>query len=76
MAISEKDRSYLAQIGAYKQASHEADASEHQALSLAERLALSWALFEAYADSTSAPRDDSGPLAFYARARALGLLRR
>ncbi len=76
MAISEKDRSYLARIGALKQASHEAVATEHQALSLSERLARSWALFEAYAGSTSAPPDDSGPLAFYERARALGLLRR
>lgn len=76
MATSDKDRSYLARLGAFKQASHEEIASEHQALSLAERLARSWALFEAFADSTKAPRDDSGPLAFYERARSLGLLRR
>lgn len=76
MATSDKDRSYLARVGAYKQASHDEVAREHQALSLTERLDRSWALFEAFADSTKAPRDDSGPLAFYARARSLGLLRR
>jgi len=76
MATSDKDWSYLARIGAYQQASHGGVASEHQALSLEERLARSWALFEAFADSTRPPRDDSRPLAFYERARALGLLRR
>lgn len=76
MAVSDEDRSYLARVGDYKRASHDQVASEHQALSLAERLARSWALFEAFADSTKAPRDDSGPLAFYERARSLGLLRR
>jgi len=76
MATSDNDRSYLARIGVYKQASHGAAASGHRALSLEERLARSWALFEAYAYSTSVPRDDSGPLAFYERARSLGLLRR
>lgn len=76
MASSDDDRSYLGRIGAYKRASHHAAASEHRSLSLADRLARSWALYEAHADSTSAPRDDSGPLAFYERARSLGLLRR
>jgi hypothetical protein len=76
MGSSNKGRAYLALIGSYKQASHDSASSEHRALSIAERLARSWALFEAHADATSTPRDDFGPLAFYERARSLGLLRR
>lgn len=75
MASSDEDRAYLARLGSYKQSSHDSAANEHGSLSLAERLARSWALYEAHADSTSTRRDDSGPLAFYERARSLGLLR-
>jgi len=76
MAVSNRDRTYFAQLGAFKTSSHAEVASDHQALPLAERLARSWALFETFRETTTATLDDAGPLAFYKRARALGLVRR
>ena len=75
MAISKRDRTHFARLGNFKALSHAKQSAEHLALPLAERLEKSWALFEAFRASTSPRRDTRGPSAFYARARALGLIR-
>jgi hypothetical protein len=63
----------MARIGAWKAESHAAALAHHLALPLAERLARSWALYEAHRESLTEREDDPSP--FYARARALGLYR-
>lgn len=65
-----------AQLGAIKASSHAEVEKAHRARPLAERMARSWALFEAFREKSTSTLDDSGPLAFYERARALGLIRR
>ena len=63
----------MARIGACKAESHAAAQARHLALPLAERLARSWALYQAHRGSLRERSDDPSP--FYARARALGLYR-
>ena len=77
MAASERERRYFAHLGELKASSHAQAANDHLALPLAQRLSRSWALYETFRqlpDTTQ--RGDEGPLAFYERARALGLYRR
>ena len=75
MSVSERDRAYMARIGALKATSHSAAQTSQQALPVAERLRNSWALFLAYRSHANvAPSDGRAP-ALYARARALNLYR-
>jgi hypothetical protein len=73
VTVSHRDREHFRKLGELKQRSHADATSEHLALTLGERLARSWALSELYLDPNAEPSDDA--LAFYARARALGLYR-
>jgi hypothetical protein len=63
----------MARIGACEAESHAEALARHLELPLAERLARSWALYEAHRGSLPGRSDDPSP--FYARARALGLYR-
>ncbi len=75
MAVPERDRQYFKRIGAFKEASHARAAEEHQARSLDERLARSWALYLSHRGSVDASRREDDPSPFFERARRLGLYR-
>lgn len=72
--VSERDRDYLARLGALKDASHHDAEERHYALPLAERLERSWALYLAGRETARLDLRADDPSPFYARARALGLL--
>lgn len=73
-AVSERDRAYMRRIGEAKAESHAEAAATQRALTLAERLRRSWALYLACRSTIRDERDDD-PSPFYERARALGLYR-
>ena len=76
MAVSQRERSFLTHLGKLKAESHAQAAVVHLSLPLAERLVRSWALFESFRqDAATTQPGNEGPLAFYERARALGLYR-
>ena len=76
MAVSQRERSFFAHLGELKAESHAQATVDHLSLPLAERLTRSWALFESFRQDAATTRaGDEGPLAFYRRARALGLYR-
>ncbi len=65
----------MERLGRWKRDSHEEAARKHRALPLEERLAAAERLYRAHRASVAPEEpDDSGVLAFYARARALGLV--
>lgn len=74
MGVSERDREQFRRIGEYKDATHREAMAEHLALSLAERLARSWALYVRFR-TESPDRSEDDPAQLYARARRLGLIR-
>jgi len=77
MAVFQRERDFLAHLGELKASSHAQAAVDHLALPLAQRLMRSWALYETFRQPPeTTQRGDEGPLAFYERARALGLYRR
>ena len=77
MAVSQRERSFFAHLGELKASSHAQAVVDHLALPLAQRLMRSWALYESFRQPPEmTQRGDEGPLAFYERARALGLYRR
>lgn len=64
----------MKRLGEYKAASHEDALAAHLALTLEERLARSWQLYELFRDEArSREGDDDDVARFYARARDLGL---
>jgi hypothetical protein len=76
VTVSQRERSFLAHLGKLEAESHAQAAVDHLSLPVAERLTRSWALFESFRqDAVRTQAGDEGPLAFYQRARALGLYR-
>jgi hypothetical protein len=75
MPVSDRDREVMRRIGAAKAASHAEAAAEHRALTVAERLQRSWALYLARRDPGLSESRDDDPTPFYARARELGMYR-
>ena len=76
MAVSRRDRSFFARIGELKASSHAQAAVDHLAMPLTQRLMKSWALYETFRQTQGKKEsEDEGPLAFYERARDLGLYR-
>ena len=76
MAVSRRERNFLAHLGELKAESHAQAAVDHLSLPLAQRLMRSWALFESFGhEAATMQLGDEGALAFYERARALGLYR-
>lgn len=75
MSVSPDDREYMQRIGRYKADSHQAALDYHRSLPLSERLARSWALFEAMKDQANLDARIDDPTPFYDRARALGMYR-
>jgi hypothetical protein len=73
MPVTDRERDHMRRIGEIKAALREDERAAHLALSVADRLARSWALYLAYRESLR-PRDDDPP-SLYERARALGLYR-
>lgn len=73
MKVSERDYAYFRRIGAAKEQSHREAAREHRALPLAERMCRSWELYETFAGASPRQPFDDGPVAFYERARSLGI---
>jgi hypothetical protein len=71
---SDRDRAYLARLGALKDASHREAQERHRALPIDQRLDRSWALYLAGRETARLDLREGDPSPFYARARALGLL--
>lgn len=74
MTVSERDRKHFRRLGAIKAQSHADAGAKHRALPMNERLAKSWALYEAHRGEVREHRHDD-PSPFYERARELGLYR-
>lgn len=72
MGVTERDRAFLARLGAYKAASHAEALAQHLALDLDERLQRSWELYLVGRDEARPAREDD-PSPLYERARARGL---
>jgi hypothetical protein len=73
--MATSDREFFDAIGRLKAASHRSALASHLQLSLRDRLRRSWELFERFRnDATAEPRTNDA-LAFFERARALGLYR-
>lgn len=75
MSVSQRDREYMARIGALKLESSAEALAEHRAQSIDERLRRSWALYLATSASVDLARRQDDPTAFYRLARELGLYR-
>jgi hypothetical protein len=75
MPVSDRDREVMRRIGVAKAASHAEAAAEHRALSVADRLRRSWALYLARRDSGPVERRDDDPTPFSTRAREFGMYR-
>lgn len=75
MTVSESDRDYMRRIGDAKAGSHAEAAARHRALPVAERLRKSWALYRTGRASVRDEVRDDDPVAFYVRARMLGMYR-
>jgi hypothetical protein len=73
MAVSERERAFMARLAAYKAESHAEAQARHRALPLDERLQRGWELYLAGRDTGASRERNDGPSPFYERARALGL---
>jgi hypothetical protein len=73
MAVSERERAFMARVAAYKAESHAEAQAQHRALPLDERLRRSWELSLAGRERGTRRERDDDPSPFYERARALGL---
>jgi hypothetical protein len=73
MAVSERERAFMARLAGYKAESHAEAQARHLALPLEERLQRSWELYLAGRDTGSSREGNDDPSPFYERARALGL---
>lgn len=73
MAVLKRDRAYMQRIGLCKAELHRLSATEHLSLSVPERLERTWQI---YLSTVMNSRNDlrvDNPIAFYDRARTLGL---
>jgi len=75
MSDIRRERSYFARIGRLKAETHGAAQAAHLELPLGERVRRSWELFERFRSRAEPAGRRSDCLAFFARARALGLYR-
>ncbi|MEX2205822.1 MAG: hypothetical protein WEF50_06290 [Myxococcota bacterium] len=75
MAVSQRDREYMARIAALKLESSAQALAEHRAQSVDERLRRSWALYMETRASVNVAQREDDPTAFYRLARELGLYR-
>jgi hypothetical protein len=73
MAVSERERAFMARLAGYKAESHAEAQARHLALPLEERLRRSWELYLAGRETGASRERDDDPSPFYERARALGL---
>jgi hypothetical protein len=73
MAVSERERAFMARLAGYKAESHAEAQARHLALPIGERLRRSWELYLAGREAGIGHERDDDPSPFYRRARALGL---
>ena len=70
-----RDRAYLRRLGEYIDEANRDELREHLARPLPARLARSFALAERYRGYSNRDPEDDDPAAFYAKARARGLIK-
>ena len=74
--VSERDRDYMRRLGEWERENDEIATREHLALSLEERLLVSWKLQQQLGHTLHEEPYDNWPELFYERARRLGLIRK
>lgn len=72
--VSEHDRDYMRRLGEFEAENERQDELAHQARTMEERLAYSWALTRRLGNAIRREEDDSASAIFYARARERGLI--
>ncbi len=73
MAVSKRDRAYMRRVGLCKAELHRQGAAEHLLLSVPERLERTWQIYLSTRMSSRNELRVDDPIAFYDRARTLGL---
>ena len=73
MAVSERERAFMARVAGYKAESHAETQARHLALPIGARLQRSWELYLAGRPAGVGRDRVDDPSPFYERARALGL---